>query len=488
MALNQKRLGNPQKVSPTEIKSHKNKIKKFSVGFPILWAKLFFLIRNKIKKFSVGFLFLWAKLLFLLSLVFLCWRCEKERPAPLVAEYRDLKITLSDFARTYFYYWQTTSLPDSPALRRQFAQQLIEQELIAQQGKVAGLDRETSLQKKLKRDTNYFARRRYLEVKLKDTIAAPTEAEIDRALARQNLRLRVRELFATDKNEIQKLAARVNAGEDFAKIAQETIPNSAIADRGGDLGWLGWGETDWPVEEVLYNLQVGQISPPVQSLMGWHIFRLDSMQTTLRVGDHSPLQREDARLKIINRRFDVAAAQHLRELVWSKKLVVDMRVLQRVWDYLAPALAADHPQKLLSNLNRAQENPPLELSKEVAATVDGQPFTVQEFLEALPELPRALLRPNLKKALEVAIRDKLLTEKALAEGFGHDPAVKEKARRTEVQYVYYATLAARRSTVDTLQQLNKLHHFLLPKDYDMKKIRFNEENLKHALARRGTIF
>lgn len=382
--------------------------------------------------------------------------CRGERP-PVVAEWRGIKITQSDFERSYFQYWQTTSAPDSPELRRQFARQMIEQELVAQWGMAKGLHQTAEVQRPLQRDFRRFLRRRYLEVTLKDTIAAPTAAEIAVALQRQNTQMRVRQLFARSEDEVESLRQQLLRGVPFEALAAATIPDSALAAAGGDLGWLGWGDTDLPVEEVLYQLKRGEISRPVQSLMGWHVFRVDSIRTTLRFGEATRWEREDVYQRLLSRRLDMAAARHLRELVWNKPLVVNMAVLGRVWEYLAPLLQHSTPPRWPQALQEIERKPPLDLFQEIAATVAGEPFTVQEFFEALPELPRHLLQPNLKKALEVALRDKILTTIAQAGGFAHDPVVVEKTRRAELQYTYYATLAAQDSVAEAAAALREFY-------------------------------
>ncbi|MDZ7269457.1 MAG: peptidylprolyl isomerase [candidate division KSB1 bacterium] len=382
--------------------------------------------------------------------------CQGGHP-PLVAEWREIRITQSDFERSYFQYWQTTSAPDSPALRRHFAQQMIEQELIARAGMAGGLHRSAEVQRPLQRDFRRFLRRRYLEVTLQDTLTEPTAAEIAAALQRQNTQLRVRQLFARSAEEIQRLQQQLQQGMPFEKLAAMTMPDSTLAASGGDLGWLGWGDTDLPVEEVLYQLPRGAISAPVSSLMGWHIFRVDSIRTTLRFGGMTPWEREDIYQRLLSRRLDLAAARHLRGLVWSKPLVVNMAVLARVWERLAPIVRHPAPSHWPQALQKLERDPPFDLLQEIAATVAGEPFTVQEFLEALPEIPRQLLQPNLKKALELAIRDRLLTQAALAAGLANDPVVREKMRRAELQYTYYATLAAQDSVVETAAALQRFY-------------------------------
>jgi parvulin-like peptidyl-prolyl isomerase len=75
-------------------------------------------------------------------------------------------------------------------------------------------------------------------------------------------------------NEIK---ARLDKGEDFAKVAQETSEDVATKNRGGDIGPVaqgdkrfdarGWG----PLVEKAYEMKVGEISGPIKTNQGYHI-------------------------------------------------------------------------------------------------------------------------------------------------------------------------------------------------------------------------
>lgn len=358
---------------------------------------------------------------------------------PIVAAWQDVRLTLSDFERSYFQYWQATSAPDSPALRREVARQLIEQELIARRGREAGLHLDPGVQARLRQDVGLYLRRRYLERMIRDTIPKPAPAETRDALQRQQRRLYVRQLFARTEDDVRRLRARVEAGEPFAQVARETMPDSAVATRGGALGWIGWGDTDLNVEEVLYALPPDSLSAPVPSLLGWHVFRVDSVEQTIAFGPPDAKTQRDARLALWDRRFDLAAARHLKAMVTSRELVVDRQVLGQVWGLLAP-LVPEHPRERA--LQTLEARPPAlgELAETPVAWVDGEPFTVAKFWEALPMLPRGYLMPDLKNAVELAVRDQIVTEAARDAGMADDPVVREKARRAEITHLYTATL------------------------------------------------
>jgi parvulin-like peptidyl-prolyl isomerase len=71
-----------------------------------------------------------------------------------------------------------------------------------------------------------------------------------------------------------ELRQRLLDGEDFATLAAEYSSDTTSAVNGGDLGWIGRGETVAPFEEAAFSLEPGQISDPVRSDFGYHIIEV----------------------------------------------------------------------------------------------------------------------------------------------------------------------------------------------------------------------
>lgn len=81
-------------------------------------------------------------------------------------------------------------------------------------------------------------------------------------------------LVATEE-EAQAAIDRVNAGEDFAAVAQELSTDPGSGPNGGELGWFGPGMMVPEFEQGVAGLEAGQVSAPVQSDFGWHVIRLN---------------------------------------------------------------------------------------------------------------------------------------------------------------------------------------------------------------------
>ncbi|HED11834.1 MAG TPA: parvulin peptidyl-prolyl isomerase [Caldithrix abyssi] len=74
--------------------------------------------------------------------------------------------------------------------------------------------------------------------------------------------------------KIDSIKALLEAGADFARLAEEESDDPASAIRGGDLGLIGRGEFVPEFETVAFSLNDGQISDIVQTQFGFHIIQM----------------------------------------------------------------------------------------------------------------------------------------------------------------------------------------------------------------------
>ena len=76
------------------------------------------------------------------------------------------------------------------------------------------------------------------------------------------------------KQRIDSIYAALKAGADFGELAKKHSQDTQTAIRGGLLAWIGPNQTLKEFEDVAYSLEVGQISEPFLSTVGYHIVKL----------------------------------------------------------------------------------------------------------------------------------------------------------------------------------------------------------------------
>ncbi|HSC82594.1 MAG TPA: SurA N-terminal domain-containing protein [Pseudomonas sp.] len=80
------------------------------------------------------------------------------------------------------------------------------------------------------------------------------------------------------KAKLEDVRKRIEAGENFAKLAKELSQDAGSAATGGDLGFAAPGVYDPDFEKALYALKKGEVSAPVKSQFGWHLIKLLDVQ------------------------------------------------------------------------------------------------------------------------------------------------------------------------------------------------------------------
>ncbi len=78
--------------------------------------------------------------------------------------------------------------------------------------------------------------------------------------------------------KIEAVQARLNAGEDFAKLAKE-VSQDSTADKGGDLGWFKQGAMVSAVDKAVFAMNKGDISDIIETPFGYHIIQLNDIRS-----------------------------------------------------------------------------------------------------------------------------------------------------------------------------------------------------------------
>ena len=82
------------------------------------------------------------------------------------------------------------------------------------------------------------------------------------------------EVKAEALTQAKDLREQIAGGADFAELAKTHSADTTSAELGGELPWIGPGQTVPPFEQTSYSLTQGEVSDPVETRFGYHIIEL----------------------------------------------------------------------------------------------------------------------------------------------------------------------------------------------------------------------
>ena len=92
----------------------------------------------------------------------------------------------------------------------------------------------------------------------------------------RHILIKVDELTTADDAlvRLEQLRVRIEGGDDFAVLARSNSDDTVSAADGGNLGWSSPGRMVPIFEEVMNQLDIGEISQPFETQFGWHILQV----------------------------------------------------------------------------------------------------------------------------------------------------------------------------------------------------------------------
>ena len=76
----------------------------------------------------------------------------------------------------------------------------------------------------------------------------------------------------------ESLLVEIRRGAEFERVAKRESMDSASREQGGDLGWNRRGKMVPEFERWMFSLRPGELSPVVETPIGFHIIRVDRVQ------------------------------------------------------------------------------------------------------------------------------------------------------------------------------------------------------------------
>jgi peptidyl-prolyl cis-trans isomerase C len=174
----------------------------------------------------------------------------------------------------------------SPQLRDQVINELVVLEVLSKEATRLDLDKTNSFKKKIEDvKKSLLSEALWADYVSKHPITEGEEhAEYDRQKkllggGDSTPQYLVSDISLESESEAKEALARIQKGEDFAKVAEAVSRDEATKHKGGEIGWVLPAQIAPVISNVMINLGKGKtVAAPIQTPTGWHIIRVNDIR------------------------------------------------------------------------------------------------------------------------------------------------------------------------------------------------------------------
>jgi len=196
-------------------------------------------------------------------------------PETILASFGDHTITLGEFNQL----WE--EVPEEYKLqldKSMMLDQMISEKLIIQEAKNMGLEEDNYVLEQIKKMTEQILVQALIEKEILDKVDVNDEEVLE--YYEQNMdsftekeQIHLYNILLETEEEAQDILAQLKAGGDFSEIAKEKSTGPSAA-QGGDLEYLSKGTIIPEIDEVVFGLEVEELSGIVKTDFGFHILKI----------------------------------------------------------------------------------------------------------------------------------------------------------------------------------------------------------------------
>ncbi len=168
--------------------------------------------------------------------------------------------------------------PDSPELRRAIRDNLVTLEVVSQEAKKRGLDKDPDVAAQLHLATQSMLQRAYINDYIKNHPISDSavKAEYDRIrTAMGDKELQTRIIIVPSEKDAQDVIAQVKKGMKFEQLAKDKSIDAESKKRGGEIGWQTPASLGGPIGQAMAKLSKGQVSDPINLGNAWGVVKID---------------------------------------------------------------------------------------------------------------------------------------------------------------------------------------------------------------------
>ena len=196
-------------------------------------------------------------------------------PETILASFGGQTITLGEFNQL----WE--QVPEEYKLqldKSMVLDQMISEKLLIQETKNMGLEKDKDVLEQIKKMTEQILVQALIEREILNKVKVNDEEvleyyEQNKDNFTEKEQVHLYNILLETEEEAQNILEQLKAGEDFSEIAIEKSTGPSAA-QGGDLGYLTKGTIIPEIEEVVFALEVEELSEVLKTDFGFHILKI----------------------------------------------------------------------------------------------------------------------------------------------------------------------------------------------------------------------
>jgi len=157
--------------------------------------------------------------------------------------------------------------------------QVINTRLVQNKAEAAGLENDPEVQQQLSMAKQQIVRTVYVQRAVdKEISESDLKKKYDEMVGKTPTieEVKASHILVDSEAKAKELIAKIEGGEDFAKLAKENSKDPGNKDQGGDLGYFAKADMVPEFSEAAFALNKGQISKtPVKTQFGWHVVKVE---------------------------------------------------------------------------------------------------------------------------------------------------------------------------------------------------------------------
>ena len=192
---------------------------------------------------------------------------------PGLAEIDGDIITLNSYLLRYQSFLSKTHQTDNLSNRYALLNSLIDEAMLMEYAEEKGIPEKIDKSPQMEKDKGQLLLNAFYKQEIDPQLIAG-ETELRRMYTWSKSSIHVRHLFSRTREGILDIQDQLDLGNSWEKLASNCFTDSLLSSNGGDLGFRELGDLDPAFEQIAFQLNDGEISPPIMTGDGYSIIQL----------------------------------------------------------------------------------------------------------------------------------------------------------------------------------------------------------------------